>query len=179
MPNRKLIFLLSVLLAGGVATPGHAAKIYKWTDEHGNVSYHDRPPPGDAGKVEEKDIDPDRNVIKTTPPSTSKTPAADKGRLAGGKGSQKDKSNRDSDRKRRGLEAGAAEEEERAEREEREERAEGNAGDTPVAPGPSATPGPAVPEPPPPPAPPTPGSGVTPGPAVPGAPPPTPGPGGF
>ncbi|UCH52229.1 MAG: glutaredoxin family protein, partial [Pseudomonadota bacterium] len=32
-----------------------AERVYRWVDKDGNVSYHDRPPPGDsAGKVEER-----------------------------------------------------------------------------------------------------------------------------
>jgi len=171
MPNRKLILLLSFLLAGGQAAPGDAAKIYKWTDEQGNVSYHDRPPPGDTGKLEEKDIDPDRNVIERQIPLTRSAPARAKttpaGQPASGQGIKEDESKRP--KERGGLspaEQAAATAEERTQ--------QGGA-----TPGTSATPGPAVPEPPPPPVPPTSGSGVTSGPAVPGAPPPTPGPGGF
>ncbi|HEX7045200.1 MAG TPA: glutaredoxin family protein, partial [Burkholderiales bacterium] len=34
----------------------HATKLYKWVDKDGRVTYHDRPPPSDAYRVEEKYI---------------------------------------------------------------------------------------------------------------------------
>ncbi len=49
---------LAMLLA---AVPADAAKLYKWVDAQGNVSYQDRPPPSDGGKVEER-------TVKTTTP---------------------------------------------------------------------------------------------------------------
>ena len=33
-----------------------AATMYKWVDKNGNVSYQDRPPPSDAGRVEERSL---------------------------------------------------------------------------------------------------------------------------
>ena len=45
-------------LAGlAVAPAALAAKAYKWVDEHGNVTYQDRPPPDSASVVEERNID--------------------------------------------------------------------------------------------------------------------------
>ena len=41
-------------LAFLAAPPAFAAKLYKWVDQHGNVSYQDQPPPSDNGKVEER-----------------------------------------------------------------------------------------------------------------------------
>lgn len=51
LPTRLLLVaaLLSVPLA-------HAGKLYKWVDKDGHVSYHDRPPPSDGYRVEEKDL---------------------------------------------------------------------------------------------------------------------------
>ncbi|HEX9628238.1 MAG TPA: glutaredoxin family protein [Acidiferrobacterales bacterium] len=43
-------------LTVGSTAPVEAAKLYKWVDEQGNVSYQDRPPPEGAGSVEEKDV---------------------------------------------------------------------------------------------------------------------------
>ena len=43
------LMLLSVPFA-------HATKLYKWVDKDGRVTYHDRPPPSDAYRVEEKYI---------------------------------------------------------------------------------------------------------------------------
>lgn len=50
------VLLLAVL--GMLFTAAAAgAKLYKWVDKDGNVSYHDRPPPAEGGyKVEERDI---------------------------------------------------------------------------------------------------------------------------
>ena len=48
--------LIAVLLAGLVATPALAGKLYKWIDERGNISYQDRPPPEGRGQVEEKTV---------------------------------------------------------------------------------------------------------------------------
>lgn len=147
MPNRKLILLLSFLLAGGQAAPGDAAKIYKWTDEQGNVSYHDRPPPGDAGKVEEKDIDPNRNVIETKIPSTAKKPAPAQakpgGSQAGGKDVKQDESKRP--KEPRGLTPA-----------EQAAAAEGRTQQRGVAPTPGSPGAPAIPSPPPPLSPPPP-----------------------
>ncbi len=48
--------LIALLLAGLIATPALAARLYKWVDERGNVSYQDRPPPEGRGRVEEKNL---------------------------------------------------------------------------------------------------------------------------
>ena len=49
--------LISVVLATALAVaPAYAAKLYKWVDERGNISYQDRPPPEGVGKVEEKTV---------------------------------------------------------------------------------------------------------------------------
>ncbi len=45
---------VAILLAAVVAFPAQAAKLYKWVDEYGNVSYQDKPPPAGQGKVTEK-----------------------------------------------------------------------------------------------------------------------------
>lgn len=53
--SRKFFLVLAALL---VCLPAaHAQKLYKWVDQDGNVSYHDRPP-SDASKyrVEEKQV---------------------------------------------------------------------------------------------------------------------------
>lgn len=50
------VALLSLLLAIGLA-PAGAAKLYKWVDRQGNVSYRDYPPPEGSGyRAEEKPI---------------------------------------------------------------------------------------------------------------------------
>jgi glutaredoxin len=53
MARNTLIAVLVALLA---FAPAYAAKLYKWVDERGNVSYQDRPPLEGAGKVEEKNL---------------------------------------------------------------------------------------------------------------------------
>jgi glutaredoxin len=51
MARNTLIVVLAAALA---VAPVYAAKLYKWVDERGNVSYQDRPPPEGVGRVEEK-----------------------------------------------------------------------------------------------------------------------------
>jgi glutaredoxin len=53
MARNTLIVVLVTTLA---VVPAYAAKLYKWVDERGNISYQDRPPPEGAGKVEEKNL---------------------------------------------------------------------------------------------------------------------------
>ena len=53
MARNSLILALAAVLA---AAPVYAAKLYKWVDERGNISYQDRPPPEGRGKVEEKNL---------------------------------------------------------------------------------------------------------------------------
>lgn len=45
--------LLAVSLVCGAAS-AQSAKLYKWFDKDGKVTYQDQPPPANAGKVEEK-----------------------------------------------------------------------------------------------------------------------------
>lgn len=53
MPRLSFFFLL---VAAGVAMPGHAEQVFKRVDEQGNVTYESRPGYGD-GSVEARDID--------------------------------------------------------------------------------------------------------------------------
>lgn len=49
----KLLLVVIIALGSVPTTP--AAKLYKWVDKDGRVTYQDRPPPSDAGyHVEEK-----------------------------------------------------------------------------------------------------------------------------
>jgi hypothetical protein len=68
--------LLRVLLSVLLVLPGvvPAAKLYKWVDKDGKVTYQETPPPAGAAKVEEKNIDPDMNVIKSEQPIPSASP---------------------------------------------------------------------------------------------------------
>ncbi|MHB8535038.1 MAG: glutaredoxin domain-containing protein [Sulfuricaulis sp.] len=55
MGRISILFVLAWIATGLAAV--HAERLYKWTDDQGNVSYHDQPPPDDAGyRVEEKDL---------------------------------------------------------------------------------------------------------------------------
>jgi glutaredoxin len=48
--------LVIASLCALLAAPAHAGKLYKWIDKEGNVSYQDRPPPPESGRVEEKTL---------------------------------------------------------------------------------------------------------------------------
>lgn len=48
--------VVAVLVTALTVSPAFAAKLYKWVDEAGNVSYQDRPPPVGQGRVEERDV---------------------------------------------------------------------------------------------------------------------------
>ncbi len=70
----RLAILLVPIAMWVYAPMAHGVKLYKWVDSAGNVTYQDQPPPSGSGVVEEKDIDPDRNVTKFVMP----TPPEDK-----------------------------------------------------------------------------------------------------
>ena len=72
--NRPLLVTLLLLLA--LPTAVVAAKLYKWVDKNGKVTYQETSPPSGSGKVEEKNIDPDQNVIKADHPPPTPTPAS-------------------------------------------------------------------------------------------------------
>ena len=56
------LFCLVALILG--ASPVHALKLYKVTLPDGTVVYQDHPPKaGSTGQIEEKDIDPNANVV--------------------------------------------------------------------------------------------------------------------
>lgn len=48
--------VVAVLVAALTVSPAFAAKLYKWVDEAGNISYQDRPPPEGQGRVEEREV---------------------------------------------------------------------------------------------------------------------------
>ena len=77
--NRLLTFLVAIFIgtACAVSAPGFGAKVYKWIDEDGKVTYRDKPPPADSGgNTEIKDIDSNSNVIQyDTPPAEPQAPA--------------------------------------------------------------------------------------------------------
>jgi glutaredoxin len=52
---RFLIFAVmtaTLLASGSVAGEDDDNRLYKWVDEHGNVTYQDRPPPDESGQVQ-------------------------------------------------------------------------------------------------------------------------------
>lgn len=53
MGLRSKLLLVAILCSVPLA---HAARLYKWIDKDGNVSYHDSPPYKDGYRVEEKDL---------------------------------------------------------------------------------------------------------------------------
>src|SRR5216684_6560463 len=60
----RQIFAIVLVLVAFAVTPAHAAKLYKWVDKNGNVSYQDSPPPPDAGRVEERNLATGSPAIK-------------------------------------------------------------------------------------------------------------------
>lgn len=52
---RHPVIYLLIVAALAVST-AQAEKLYKWVGKDGKVSYQDRPPPEDAGMVQEKDL---------------------------------------------------------------------------------------------------------------------------
>lgn len=64
----SLFTLLLLLVLNLTAMNSYSAKVYKWTDKDGNITYRDTPPHENSGTVEEKEIDPDQNVIEVSPP---------------------------------------------------------------------------------------------------------------
>lgn len=55
--RQPVIYLLIAAAALAVST-AQAEKLYKWVGKDGKVSYQDKPPPADAGTVQEKDLAP-------------------------------------------------------------------------------------------------------------------------
>lgn len=54
---RIVTLMVAVLgVAAWSMAPAQAAKLYKWVDDKGNISYQDRPPPEGSGRVEEKEV---------------------------------------------------------------------------------------------------------------------------
>jgi glutaredoxin len=52
----SFIKCVALLCLCALAVTAQAAKLYKWVDKDGNVSYQDRPPPSTAGRIEERDL---------------------------------------------------------------------------------------------------------------------------
>lgn len=59
---RHTLKIVMILLAGLLVLPVEAARLYKWVDEYGNVSYQDKPPPEGQGKVTEKTLGEQRGA---------------------------------------------------------------------------------------------------------------------
>lgn len=59
-------FLLMTLLVLAFVPATHAQQLYKWVDDKGKISYHDRPPPQDSGyTVEVKSLGSTRAPTST------------------------------------------------------------------------------------------------------------------
>lgn len=68
---KKILCMLLMSLLLLLPLAASAVKLYKWVDKDGNVTYQELPPPSDASKVEEKNINPDANVIQAEHPALS------------------------------------------------------------------------------------------------------------
>ncbi len=77
--QRFILLIALTAIAPGVG----AVKLYKWVDEDGTVHYQDRPPPKGTARVEEKELDPNANVI---PGETEATAAGAQEEAGGGPG---------------------------------------------------------------------------------------------
>jgi glutaredoxin len=63
---RKIFYLATVLMLAVGMQSVSAAKLYKWVDEFGNVTYRDTPPMEADGEVEEKIISGGSSVDSTS-----------------------------------------------------------------------------------------------------------------
>lgn len=62
--RQKTFIVVAALTIGGalIATGAQAGKLYKWVDADGNVSYQDKAPPEDNGKVEHKELGKEKSA---------------------------------------------------------------------------------------------------------------------
>ena len=65
----KTILSVTMCLLLLLPVAASAVKLYKWVDKDGKVTYQEFPPPASATKVEEKDINPDANIIQADRPA--------------------------------------------------------------------------------------------------------------
>jgi len=66
LPKFVALLMFAALLA---TVSAQGAKVYKWVDEDGRVTYRDRPPPAESGgEVQEKNLDTNSNVIQYEAP---------------------------------------------------------------------------------------------------------------
>lgn len=73
MNKAYLITFLLAMTCLVVVSNSHAAKLYKWVDANGVISYQDKPPPANA-KVLSETVVKDNPVQSTsTPPTTNET----------------------------------------------------------------------------------------------------------
>ncbi len=136
--EEKMPLWVMVLCLAVVTSPALAVKLWKWVDKEGNIHYSETKPPPQATKIEEKQINPDQNVIKAdVPPPSTVTPSEPDSNLGQTKPKPLDGN------RRKGIAAGAG------------AAAGAPAPPPPVVPSLPAVPSAAIPQPPPPP--PTPG----------------------
>lgn len=63
MRQKLFIVTAALSLVGALAATGvHAGKLYKWVDANGKVSYQDKPPPEDNGKIERKELSQEKSA---------------------------------------------------------------------------------------------------------------------
>jgi hypothetical protein len=77
-----LVFVLMITGAVFNAVGADMVKVWKWRDASGHVVYSTQPPPGDV-KAEEKEINPNHNVIESGwPPPAPVAPASESAPLS-------------------------------------------------------------------------------------------------
>lgn len=61
--KQNVLIVTALTLAGALIAGGaHAGKLYKWVDADGNISYQDKAPPEDNGKVERKELGKEKSA---------------------------------------------------------------------------------------------------------------------
>lgn len=69
-----IVHMLSLVILSAIPSV-QAVKIWKWEDIDGNTHYSESKPPSNATIIEEKQINPDHNVIQVDNPPASTMPA--------------------------------------------------------------------------------------------------------
>ena len=98
----KAVYLILVLSLRVMTPCAHALKLWKWVDKDGNTHYSESKPPSQATKIEEKQINPDQNVIHAdiTPPVSSTSSGTSSSDM------DEDPENRSDNKTQKGLAAG-------------------------------------------------------------------------
>ena len=72
--NFKIIVHALTLVILSAIPSAQAVKLWKWVDTDGKTYYSESKPPPQAEKIEEKQINPDHNVIQFNNPPAATTP---------------------------------------------------------------------------------------------------------